>query len=110
MTSSHSTALMASSFHCFGSMGGTVTSVQGGGIRRGRRIPVQVTAAGRRKGTGKKGKAPIPAGRPPTGKNPLVPVHNLSRYHLPIRNKPKGKRLHSLVTNVGAGVQNAGKW
>ena len=55
MRGSHSTAMLASSFHRFGSlMGGTITSVQGGGIRRGRRIPVQSTAAGRRKSIGKK--------------------------------------------------------
>jgi len=34
MRCSHATAMLASLFHCFGSlMGGTVTSVQGGGIR-----------------------------------------------------------------------------
>ena len=48
MVKSHSNALMASAFHCFGSQHnpGTVTCVQGGGIRRGRRIPVQATASG----------------------------------------------------------------
>uniref|UniRef100_A0A1X7UGY1 Uncharacterized protein n=1 Tax=Amphimedon queenslandica TaxID=400682 RepID=A0A1X7UGY1_AMPQE len=51
MSKSHSTALMASAFHCFSSQQsfGNVTHVQGGEIRRGRRIPVQATASGRRK-------------------------------------------------------------
>ena len=66
MTKSHSNALMSSAFHCFGSQHnpGTVTCVQGGGIRQGRRIPVQATASGRRK-YGSKGKAYAVAGRPP---------------------------------------------
>jgi len=71
---------------------------------------VQATAAGRRKSIGLKGKAPIPAGRPPLGKRVSQSVQKLSRYHLPIRSKPKGKRPHNLAKNVGAGIQNAGKW
>ena len=48
---SNSTAVIASSLHCFGShvQGRTVTSVKGGSICRGRRIPVQATATGRQK-------------------------------------------------------------
>ena len=33
-----------------------------------------------------------------------------SRHYLPIRNEPKGRRIHSLQTNIQAGQQNAGKW
>ena len=56
----NSTAVIASSLHCFGSHvhGRTVTSVKGGSIRRGRQIPVQATASGRRK-YGSKGKSPV---------------------------------------------------
>ena len=45
--------LLTSSFHRFGwTFGGTITSQKGGHLRHGRRISVQATAAGRRKGTG----------------------------------------------------------
>ncbi len=45
--------LLTSSFHRFGwTFGGTITSQRGGHLRHGRRISVQATAAGRRKGTG----------------------------------------------------------
>lgn len=33
-----------------------------------------------------------------------------TRYSLPIRNKPKGKRRHDLALSVQTGTQNAGKW
>ena len=78
-------ALMASCFHNFGSLhGGTVTNIQGGGVRPGRHIPVQATASGRHK-LGTNGKAPAPSGRPATlashmKRNP--------RYELLIRRKP----------------------
>ena len=74
---SQSTALIASSFHCFGSVPrGQLTRIQGGGIRRGRRIPVQATASGRRK-YGSKGKAPAPPGR--KLKNKVKEYHNQAR-------------------------------
>lgn len=111
MRESHSTALMASSFHCFGSLqGGTVTSIQGGGIRRGRRIPVQATASGRRKYS-TKGKAPAPPERPAKlagNKENKIPA--LSRYELPSRRVLKGKRPHHLAFSIKRGTQNAGKW
>ena len=112
MRKSNSKALIASSFHCFGSLhGGTVTRIQGGGIRRGRRIPVQATASGRRK-HGTKGKAPIPSGR--RVKSVAINKENkmpaVSRFELPIRREPKGKRPHSLSLNIKKGTQNAGKW
>ena len=111
MKKSYSTALLASSFHCFGSLnGGTVTNIQGGGIRRGRRIPVQATASGRRK-RNLKGKAPASSGRPMksvAGKEnkSIVP----SRYELPLRREAKGKRCHNLALSLKRGTQNAGKW
>ena len=110
MKRSNSTALMTSSFHCFGrTPGGTITSVQGGSIRRGRRIPVQATAAGRRK-YGSKGKAPSTVGRPPANKQKENLVPASSRFTLPLRNKAKGKRPHNLALSVVKGTQNAGKW
>ena len=110
MKVSHSTALMASSFHCFGSLNsGTVTHIQGGAIRRGRRIPVQATASGRRK-TGSKGKAPAPAGRSPIAKLGGKLNSTSSRYDIPLRNPSKGKRPHNLAVSIKKGTQNAGKW
>ena len=68
MASNNSIALLASSFHCFGKTNGrTVTLTKGGTVRKGRRIPVQVTAAGRRK-YGSRGKACCVVGRPPAKK------------------------------------------
>ena len=107
---SQSTALIASSFHCFGSVPrGTVTRIQGGGIRRGRRIPVQATASGRRK-YGSKGKAPAPPGRKLKNKVKERPQPSQTRFILPIRNKAKGKRRHDLALSIQTGTQNAGKW
>ena len=75
MTKSHSNALMGSAFHCFGSQHnpGTVTCVQlqGGGIWRGRWIPVQATASGRWK-YGLKGKTNAVPGRPLAGKTKKI--------------------------------------
>ena len=33
-----------------------------------------------------------------------------SRYHIPTRRPMKGRRLHSLSSNIYKGQQNAGKW
>ena len=41
-----------------------MTSLKGGILRRGRRIPIQARSAGRRKGSKKRGKGAILAGRP----------------------------------------------
>ena len=75
----------------------------------GRYIPVQSTTAGIRKSIGEKGKASIPAGRPPIGKAISKSTQKPSCYHLPIRNKPQGKRPHNLAKSVSGGIQNAGK-
>lgn len=110
MRKSNHTALMTSAFHCFGSSHfGTVTSARGGKIRRGRRIPVQATASGRRK-YGSKGKAPASAGRPPSNKQKENAAPATSRYKLPLRKEAKGKRPHNLALSVLKGTQNAGKW
>ncbi len=69
----------------------TISYIQGGGqIRRGRQIPVQATASGRRK-YGLKGKASAIRGRPPIEKNKENKRLLVSRYQLPIRSEPKGK-------------------
>ena len=114
MSESHgSIALLASAFHCFGSQHNsptTISYIQGGGhIRRGRRIPVEATASGRRK-YGSKGKASAIGGRPPIGKNKENKQSLVSRYQLPIRSEPKGKRPHNLRLSVVNNTQNAGKW
>ena len=63
---------IASALNRFGWVfGGSITNVQGGILRRGRRIAVQATAAGRRRKTLSRGKAKVTAGRP---------VKNESRY------------------------------
>ncbi len=109
MRKNNSTALMTSAFHCFGAThGGTVTSAKGGSIRRGRRIPVQATASGRRK-YGSRGKAPSTAGRPLSTKQ-KENIPSSSRYQLPLRKEAKGKRPHNLARSVLKGTQNAGKW
>ena len=109
MASNNSIALLASSFHCFGKTNGrTVTLTKGGTVRKGRRIPVQATAAGRRK-YGSRGKACCVVGRPPAKKQKLN-LKQAARFKLPSRHKAKGKRPHNLASNVMKGTQNAGKW
>ena len=85
-----------------------MTCVQGGGIQRGRWIPVQATASGRRK-YGSEWKAYAAADRPPAGKNKENERLSDSRYHLPIRSEPKGKRPHNLRLSVLMNIHNAGK-
>ena len=96
-----------SAFHQFGWIyGGAVLHASTKGtIRHGKRIAVQATAAGRRCGKNSRGKSRIPAGRSCTNTFSLSDVHSM-----PTRNKPKGKRLHSLQEIISKGLQNAGKW
>ena len=104
---------IASALNRFGWVfGGTVTSVQGGLLRRGRRIPVQATAAGRRRKTLSRGKSKVPSGRPVKKEVQITRTNgdDLSRYHIPPRNLKPRKRLHSLSENVTLCQQNAGKW
>ena len=109
MTQTKTTALLTSALHCFGSKsGGFATTLSGGRLRRGPRIPIQATAAGRRK-TGTRGKGAIPKGRPVTAAQKATRPWE-SRHCMPVRRKPKGKRPHNLTESINKGQQNAGKW
>ena len=82
-----------------------------GQIRHGKRIAVQATTAGRRRKVQSKGRQ-VP-GWPIKGcrtSQKAAEVLAQSRHYLPILNKPKGRRIHSLRTNITTGQQNAGKW
>ena len=111
MSESNLNALLASSFHRFGWLfGGSITSMKGGALRRGKRIAVQAASAGRRK-YGSRGKARVTAGKPvklANNKENLQPSE--SRFTLPTRRAPKGKRPHDLSLYISKNVQNAGKW
>ncbi len=110
-TTSSSNAYLTSAFHRFGwCFGGTVTRMQGGILRRGRRIPIQAKSAGRRRKAIKRGKAVAPQGRAPkAAAKEQLPRD--SRYFLPIRARNNSvKRLHSLQFNISKGQQNGGKW
>ncbi len=82
---------------------GQSKNTQGGFLRRGRRIPVNAKASGRRRGTLSRGKAKVTPGRP---KHACYPRTNT----MTTRKPAKGKRLHSLSANTAVGIQNAGKW
>ena len=100
-------ARLSSALHRFGWVfGGTVRSTQCGHMRRGRRIPVNAQAAGRRRG-GSRGKGKVSSGRPVGALAARFPP---SRYTLPTRRSAPGKRPHSLKENILQGRQNAGKW
>ena len=105
-----SSSHLMSAFYKFGwCFGGTITSQQGGIIRRGRRIPIQAKSAGRRRKTATRGKAAVTAGWAP---NTLqVKLSLQEKYSLPIRQRNRStKKLHSLAQNIAKGQQNAGKW
>ena len=105
-----SNALLASALHQFGLMyAGVATSRQGGRLRRGPRIPIQATAAGRRK-YGSRGKSAAPKGRPSMHCTSKPNTSSTNRHMMPVRREPKGKRPHSLAANIRAWQQNAGKW
>ena len=100
-------AALGSSLHRFGWVfGGTIRSTQGGFLRRGRRIPVNARAAGRRRGNLSRGKGKITPGRPKGIKRAFYPA----TYTMTARKPAKGKRVHSLSANIASGNQNAGKW
>ena len=104
---------IASAFNKFGWVfGGNATSFQGGVLRRGRRIAVQATAAGRRRKTLSRGKSKAPSGRPLKSELQIKRTESKeqNRYFIPPRNMKPPKRLHSLSTNVSLCQQNAGKW
>lgn len=111
-----STAQLASAFHQFGWVFGGVisrTNVRNN-LRHGKRIAVQATSAGRRRGGSLRGKARVPSGRPATSSTSLTQssssCRSVDRYLLPVKKQPKGKRVHSLSKNISKGLQNAGKW
>ena len=109
-----SNASLISSLHRFGwCFGGTMTSMKGGILRRGRRIPIQAKSAGRRKGSAKRGKGAMIAGRPPKATNKHVKngKENSLKYFLPGKaHNNSSKRPHSLKYNISKGQQNSGKW
>ena len=101
-------ARLSSALHRFGWVfGGTVSSSQGGHMRRGRRIPVNPKSAGRRRKCMTRGKAKQLPGRP---KGMKVAQYPPSQFQLPCRRPPPGKRPHSLQSNILSGTQNGGKW
>ena len=105
-----SNAHLMSALYKFGwCFGGTITSQQGGILRRGRRIPIQAKSAGRRRKTATRGKAAAIAGRVPNASR--VKLSSQDKYFLPVRQRNSStKKLHSLSRNISKGQQNAGKW
>ncbi len=78
-------AALASSLHRFGWVfGGRTKNMQGGFLRRGRRIPVNAKAAGRRRGTLSRGKAKVTPGRP---KRACYPGTNTMTTRKPAKGK-----------------------
>lgn len=105
-----SDAVLASSFHKFGKFDtGKSTCLRAESVRHGIRIPIQASAAGRRK-YGTRGKGPSSKGRPSKYQRRLIPRKPCSRYTMTIRKEPKGKRHHNLSKAIRVGQQNAGKW
>ena len=104
--------LLTSSMYRFGwTFGGSVTTRKGGHLRHGRRISVQATAAGRRKNTKSRGRARLTPGAPVKSAKSSQKIYDPdSRYFIPTRRPPKGRRPHSLTHNIERGQQNAGKW
>ena len=110
LSSEPTSAHITSALHKFGwCYGGTITSQQGGVLRRSRRIPIQVKSAGRR--TISRGKAQTPPGRAPSSTYKKA-VTISDKYILPVRkiNSIYSKRPHSLQQSVKQGKQDAGKW
>ena len=109
LSSRKSYALLASALHGFGRQStGVVHDVNH--LRRGHKIPIQATAAGRRKRGVSRGKGKIPAGRPVKVQTGSKSKAMITRYFLPVRKAPKGKRPHNLSLSTVIGTQNAGKW
>ena len=70
--------------------------------QHGKRINVQVTAAGTRRRGEKWGKRVQMVGRP-------AKTHN-ENHSMVVRNEAKGKRVNSFSKHVTKGTQNAGIW
>ena len=84
LSSKPSNASLISSLHKFGwCYSGTVTSLKSGILWRGRRIPIQARSAGRRKGSAKRGKAAIIAGRCPKAACKPTEEKEILKYFLP---------------------------
>ena len=104
---------LATALHQFGWELGNKIATQAGQMRYGKRIAVQATAAGRRKQGKTKGKGKEIAGRPLKRLQDFPSQqsnYTCSRYQMPTRKEPKGRRVHSLNKNIQLGQQNAGKW
>ena len=97
--------LLTSSLYRFEwTFGGSVTSRKGGHLRHGRRISLQATAAGRRKGTKSRRKARVTPGAPvKSARGKTSEIYDTdSRYYIPTRRPPpKGQRPHSHATLKG---------
>ncbi len=97
--------LLTSYFHRFGwTFGGTITSQKGGHL--------QNISAGHssRKEEGYRFNVKGISGRSVKSTKNEERSDIGSRYFLPTRRPPKGRRPHSLKANVDKGYQNAGKW
>ena len=101
-------AVLGSALYKFGWVfGGKIRSTHGGHLCHGRPIPVSAKAAGRRCGKASRGKAKAPSGRP---KGATIEYYPSSKFAMQPRREPKGKRTHSLKSNIIKGLQNGGKW
>ena len=111
LSAKHTNSHLTSAFHKFGwCFGGYISRLQGGTLRRGRRIAIQAKSAGRRKKTVSRGKGKVMAGRKPLQARDMN-VETNERYFLPIRKVNNSiKRPHSLSRNCQNGQQNGGKW
>ena len=98
-------ARLSSTLHRFGWVfGGTISRKDHNGhFRRGRRIPVNAKAAGRRRGSVSKGKALALQGRPKGIKLAVLPP---SSANLQTKQRPL-KKPHSLSQNIARGNKTA---
>ena len=103
-------AKLASALHQFAWYPGEKLTVQPGLLRRGYRIPVQATAAGRRRKGTPRGKGTVTSGRPLKLHCTGGKENDTNRYNMPTRREPKGKRPNNFSVNVSKGLQNVGKW
>ena len=110
MRTSSTTAKLASALHQFAWSPEKKLSIQPGLLRRGYRIPVQATAAGRRRRGTSRGKGAVTPGRPLKSSSADTKENDINRYNMPTRREPKGKRPHNFSANVSKGLQNGGKW
>ena len=110
LQTSSTTAKLASALHQFAWSPEKKVSVRPCLLRRGYRIPVQATAASRRRKGTSRGKGMVTSGRPLKSSCIKTKENDPNRYNIPTRRERKGKRPHNLSLNVSKGFQNAGKW